>query len=107
MLLGFLWFAAEDPNADFFITPTSFDILGPDAREPFELTIFVRIDGVALETDEEVILTLQGLNTAGSAIIDPALPGQFVNPVIHVVIEDVESKWKEMFVSIARLLYSV
>ena len=82
----------EGPNADFTIQPTSLEIEGPDAREPFELFTFVRIDGVALETAEDFTLTLEGLNNAGRAILDPAVPGHIVIPTIRVVIEDVDSK---------------
>ena len=59
---------------------------------PFDLTTFVRIDGLALEAAEDFILTLEGRNNAGRAIIVPSLPGQFVDPTIRVVIKDIESK---------------
>ena len=82
----------EGPTADFTIGATLFEIEGPDAREPFKLTAFVRIDEEALETAEDFILTVKGRNNAGRAILAPTLPGQFVDPAIRVVIEDVESK---------------
>ena len=87
-------FAIEGPFADFTIQPELFQIEGPDARVPFSLTTFIRIDGVALEAAEDFILTLEGRNNAGRAIIAPTIPGQFVVPTIRVVIEDVDSKLK-------------
>ena len=90
----------EGPNADFTIQPTSLEIEGPDAREPFELFTFVRIDGVALETAEDFTLTLEGLNNAGRAILDPTVPGHIVIPTIRVVIEDVDSKLMQFTASI-------
>ena len=89
----------EGPNADFTIQPTSLEIEGPDAREPFELVTFVRIDGVALETAEDFTLTLEGLNNAGRAILDPAVPGLIVIPAIRVVIEDVDSKLLYVYIT--------
>ena len=89
----------QGPNADFTIQPTSLEIEGPDAREPFELVTFVRIDGVALETSEDFTLTLEGLNNAGRAILDPTVPGHIVIPTIHVVIEDVDSKLLYLYVT--------
>ena len=59
---------------------------------PFDLTAFIRIDGEALEPAEDFILTVEGRNNAGRAIIDPTLPGQFIFPTLRVAIEDVESK---------------
>ena len=59
---------------------------------PFQLSITIRIDTLALETEEDFVLSLVGLNTAGINILASTMPGHFVVPMIRVVIEDVESK---------------
>ncbi len=84
--------AAQGPNADFTIQPTTFQIQGPDATAPFDLTTFVRIDGVALEPSEDFVLTLDRRNDAGRAILAPAMPGHFVVPTLRVIIADIESE---------------
>ncbi len=85
-------FAAEGSNADFIIAPQSFEITGPDARNPAELFTFIRIDGVALEPPEFFTLTLVARNNAGRAILALTTPGHFVLPSLRVIIEDVEGK---------------
>ena len=86
-------FAAEGSNADFTIAPQSFEIVGPDARTPAELTTFIRIDGVALEQPEDIMLTVVGRNNAGRAILSTTMPGYFVFRTLRVIIEDVEGKF--------------
>ena len=86
-------FAVEGSNADFTIAPQTFEIVGPDATTPAELTTFIRIDGVALEPPEDFILTVVGRNNAGRTILSTTMPGYFVDPTLRVVIEDVESKF--------------
>ena len=86
-------FAAEGSNADFTIAPQSFEVIGPDATTPAELTTFIRIDDVALEPPEDYILTVVGRNNAGRAILAPTTPGHFVFPTLGVIIEDVEGKF--------------
>ena len=82
----------QGPNADFTIQPTTFEIQGPDARTPFHLITIVRIDGVALEPSENFVLNLVGTNNAGRAILTPAMPGHFVDPILRVNIADIESE---------------
>ena len=86
-------FAVEGSNADFTIAAQSFEVVGPDARTPAELTTFIRIDGVALEPPEDIILTMVGRNNAGRAILAPTTPGHFVFSTLRVIIEDVEGKF--------------
>jgi hypothetical protein len=83
--------ATEGSNADFTIAPQSFEIVGPDARTPAELTTFIRIDGVALEQPEDIMLTVVGRNNAGRAILAPTMPGHFVDPMLRVIIADIEN----------------
>ena len=83
-------FAALGANADFTIQTTLFEVVGSNDTEPFSLSTFVRIDHVALETTEDFTLSLIGVNNAGRNILDPEIPGHFVNPMIRVVIEDTE-----------------
>ena len=79
-------------NADYTVQPTTFEIQGPDARTPAELTTFIRIDGVTLEPPEDIILTVVGRNNAGRAVLAPTLPGHFVDPTLRVIIVDIESE---------------
>ena len=83
--------AAQGANADFTISTTSFQIIGPDITEPFSLSTTIPTDNVALETAEDFVLSLTGVNNAGMAILAATADGQFASPMIRVVIEDTES----------------
>ena len=54
--------------------------------------VTLRLDSIALEPDEEFILSLSGTNPAAMRIQAEGTPGLFSLPNISVVIQDFESK---------------
>ena len=89
--IHFYFFAVQGVNADFLVQGTSHSLLGVNP-DPFNVSVTVRLDGIALEPAEGFTLSLNGINPTATDILAGGIPGLFVIPEISVMIRDLESK---------------
>ena len=78
-------------NEDFVVPDTTHSLFGQNPP-PFDVSVTVRLDGIALEPAEEFALSLGPTNPAAMAILAEGIPGLIALPEISVVIRDLESK---------------
>ena len=81
----------EGVNEDF-VVPGRTELLFLRNPPPFTVDVTLRVDGIALEPDEEFTLRVEGINPLGMRIIAGGPFGMFVSSEIRVVIQDLESK---------------
>ena len=83
--------AVSSINGDFFVQDTTHALFGANPS-PFNVSVAVRVDGVALEPAEGFTLSLDPANPTATRILAGGLLGLFVIPEISVVIRDLEGK---------------
>ena len=81
----------EGVNEDFEV-PGRTESLFLRNPPPFNVDVSLRVDGIALEQDEEFTLRVEGISALGMEIIAGGTFGMFVSSEIRVVIQDLESK---------------
>ena len=85
------FFAVRGVNEDFNVPDTRHSLFGQDPS-PFSVSVTVRLDGVALESAEGFVLSLEPTNTNAMNILAERMPGLIARPEISVIIQDLESK---------------
>ena len=85
------FFAVQGVNEDFNIPDTRRSLLGQNPS-PFSVSVTVRLDGIALESAEGFVLSLEPTNRNAMNILAEGMPGLIARPEISIIIQDLESK---------------
>ena len=85
------FFSVRGVSEDFVVPNTTHSLMGL-IPQPFVVAVTLRLDGIALEPDEEFALNLGPTNPTAMDILAGGTLGLFALPEISVVIRDLESK---------------